>query len=174
MSISSSMRRAEVEFDEHLRAAHVPARAVGNIVVDLARIGRRDRKRQPRDLSGRIVRNVDRIRYWAISRNIKWRAVWHDFRGAAERKLALLSEVRVDNQRRKSPRIGCHVTNAPLDKMLDVTIVLLEVMRSKKKTLRPENLAVPRHYRPPRSSKNVFCLKPEHMTSADRSPDLPA
>ena len=98
MSISSSMRRAEVEFDEHLRAAHVSARAVGDIVVDLARIGRRGRKRQPGDLSGRIVGNVDRIRYWAISRNIKWRAVWHDSRGAAQRKLALLSEVGVDSQ----------------------------------------------------------------------------
>jgi hypothetical protein len=37
------------------------------------------------------------------------------------------------------------VPGSLFDQMLDIPIVLLQVMRTQKQSLRPENLAIPRH-----------------------------
>ena len=38
------------------------------------------------------------------------------------------------------------MTDAPLNKVLEVTIALLQMVRPEEQAFRPENFAIPRHY----------------------------
>ncbi len=129
MSISSSIRSAEVEIDEGLGAAVIAAGALGLLVVDLARIGRGDRNRQPANLAGGRFRYVDRLRDRTVGRDVERRAVGHHAGRAAQAELALLGEVAVDFECRKSPRIRCHLPDATFEQVLKITVVLLQMMR---------------------------------------------
>jgi hypothetical protein len=59
----------------------------------------------------------------------------------------LLSQVSVDLQRSKSPRVRRYVAGAAFERVFEITIALLKMVRAKKKPLRPVNLSVPRHRR---------------------------
>ena len=123
----------------------ITRRAFSLAVVGLAGVGRGDRHRQPGDLLRRGVRHDDRWRQRTVAGNVERSAVRHHAGGAAQRKLALLGEVAVDFEMRKTPWVGRGIADPGLQQMLVIAVVLLKMMRPQEQTFRPRHLGVPGH-----------------------------
>jgi hypothetical protein len=91
------------------------------------------------------VGNGNRCRQRTVRRDIERRSIRHHAGSAPQGKLALLSKVAVDLERRKSPWIWRCVSYTRLKKMLVIAVVLLEMMRAQKQPFCPSYFAVPGH-----------------------------
>src|ERR1700722_2168083 len=131
--------------DDGFRADHIAGGVFRLLGAHLAKVVRARRHGEPDELTRSRLRRCDRRRRRALGGKIKQTSVRHDSRGPAERELALLSQIPVDLERRESPRIGGYVTCAAFERVFEITIALLKMVRPKKEALRPVNFCVPRH-----------------------------
>src|SRR5882757_5427147 len=133
--------------DHGFRADHIAGGVFRLLGAHLTKIVRARWHGEPDELTRDCLRRRDRRRRWALARKIKQAAVRHDSRCPAKRELALLSKIPVDLERRESPRIGGYVTGAAFERVFEIPIALLKMVRPKKEALRPVNFRVPRHRR---------------------------
>src|SRR3984957_5759537 len=131
--------------DHGFRADHIAGGVFRLLGADLAKVVGAGRHGEPDELARSRLRRCDRRGRRTLGGKIKQASVRHDSRGPAKRKLALLSKIPVDLERREAPRIRGYVTCAAFERVLEITIALLKMVRPKKEALRPVNLRVPRH-----------------------------
>ena len=131
--------------DDGFRADHIAGGVFRLLGAHLAKVVRARRHGEPDELTRGRLRRCDRRGRRTLGRKIKQASVRHDSRGPAKRKLALLSKIPVDLERREAPRVRGYVTCAAFERVFEITIALLKMVRPKKEALRPVNLRVPRH-----------------------------
>ena len=144
------MRRLAVELMTVSAPTHIARRVLRLLRAHLARVVGARRHGEPDELARGRLRRGDRRRRRAFAGKIEQPAVRHDARGPAQRELALLREVTVDFEPREAPRVRGYMARPALDRVFEISIALLQMVRAQEKALRPVNLGVPRHARPSR------------------------
>ena len=129
--------------DECLGVNDIAAGALRIACVDLTRIGRRFGHRQPHIVAGSTLRHDDRGGKRAVGGQIEGRSVGEHARRPSQAELVLLSKVAIELDLRKPPRIGRCLADPAFDEMFEIAVVLLQMVRSKKQALGPDDLAIP-------------------------------
>ena len=129
--------------DHRLGADHVAGGVFRLLGADLAKIVGARRHGEPDQLAGGRLRRRDRRGRRTLGGKVEQPAVRHDARRPAQRELALLGKIPVDLERRESPGIGRYMARAAFERVFEIAVALLKMVRPKKQALRPMNFRVP-------------------------------
>jgi len=111
--------------DDRLTALHVTRCRIFPAVGHLHRVHGRFRNTQPDDLAGGVLRNIDCRRWRAVRREIEHRTVGKNPPAIAQRKSALLADILVNLDFRKTPGIRRGKPDTFIQQMLRIAVALL-------------------------------------------------
>ena len=98
-----------------------------------------------KNLLTRVLVDFNGNRRTVVIRYVERSAIGHDSPSGRDTHLTNSQEVRIEPQLGKSPGIRTQVSASQLDKTLDVSRFLLEVVRLQEQPLGPDYFATPRH-----------------------------